>query len=167
MASIQIASLIGFLGSQEHKIYPFLVIVPNSNINNWVREFEKWVPHMRVVSLILLWLGLSWWQVPYYGLSSCKSIHCSRGSGDWYPARKVISKYELYRKGLQGKAAGLKACVLLSSPLMTDMWYWPHTTWSPEVISPYSEISLDGRCWSLTRVRDVNHPPPVWRKLMM
>ena len=51
MASIQIASLIGFLGSQEHKIYPFLVVVPNSTITNWVREFEKWVPHMRVVSL--------------------------------------------------------------------------------------------------------------------
>jgi SNF2 family DNA or RNA helicase len=27
-------------------------------ITNWVREFEKWVPHMRVV--------------PYYGEASCK-----------------------------------------------------------------------------------------------
>jgi SNF2 family DNA or RNA helicase len=58
-SSIQIASLIGYLGSQEHKIYPFLVIVPNSTITNWVREFEKWVPHMRVVSFIFFPLGLS------------------------------------------------------------------------------------------------------------
>ena len=69
---IQIASLIGFLGSQEHKIYPFLVIVPNSTITNWVREFEKWVPHLRVVSYsdlfaacqlmkgTILWTNLLW-----------------------------------------------------------------------------------------------------------
>jgi SNF2 family DNA or RNA helicase len=114
---IQIASLIGYLGSQEHKIYPFLVVVPNSTITNWVREFEKWVPHMRVVSFFAHSSGLSWWQVPYYGLSSCTSTNPRRDLGSWCIARKVISKYELYRKGLQGKAAGLKAYGLPTSPL--------------------------------------------------
>lgn len=33
-------------------------------ITNWVREFEKWVPHMRVV--------------PYYGEKACKSLCGSR-----------------------------------------------------------------------------------------
>jgi hypothetical protein len=47
---IQIASLLGYLGSEAYSIYPFLVVVPNTTITNWVREFEKWVPHMRVVS---------------------------------------------------------------------------------------------------------------------
>lgn len=56
--TIQVASFLGYLASDEHKIYPSLVVVPNSTITNWVREFEKWVPHVRVV--------------PYYGESSCE-----------------------------------------------------------------------------------------------
>lgn len=51
---IQIASLLGYLGSNAYSIYPFLVVVPNTTITNWVREFEKWVPHMRVVSVFCL-----------------------------------------------------------------------------------------------------------------
>ncbi|WVF69124.1 hypothetical protein IAT40_003898 [Kwoniella sp. CBS 6097] len=84
--TIQIASVLGYLGSSTYSIYPCLVVVPNSTITNWVREFEKWVPHMRVV--------------PYYGESA---------------SRKIISKYELYHKGQQGKAEGLKAHVVLTT----------------------------------------------------
>ena len=29
--------------------FPALVVVPNSTITNWVREFERWAPHLRVV----------------------------------------------------------------------------------------------------------------------
>ncbi|OCF38336.1 hypothetical protein I317_07902 [Kwoniella heveanensis CBS 569] len=84
--TIQIASVLGYLGSSTYNIYPCLVVVPNSTITNWVREFEKWVPHMRVV--------------PYYGESA---------------SRKIISKYELYHKGEQWKAEGLKAHVVLTT----------------------------------------------------
>ncbi|KAK8858701.1 hypothetical protein IAR55_002930 [Kwoniella newhampshirensis] len=84
--TIQIASVLGYLGSDEHHIYPSLVIVPNSTITNWVREFEKWVPHIRVV--------------PYYGEAA---------------SRKIINKYELFHKGMQGKAAGLKAHIVLTT----------------------------------------------------
>ncbi|WWC62726.1 uncharacterized protein I303_105323 [Kwoniella dejecticola CBS 10117] len=84
--TIQIASVLGYLGSNQYKIYPCLVVVPNSTITNWVREFEKWVPHMRVV--------------PYYGEAA---------------SRKVISRYELYHKGQQGLAEGLKAHVVLTT----------------------------------------------------
>ncbi|KAL7423006.1 hypothetical protein Q5752_002304 [Cryptotrichosporon argae] len=84
--TIQVASFLGYLGSEGLGIYPALVVVPNSTITNWVREFEKWVPHIRVV--------------PYYGEAS---------------SRKVISQYELYHKGLQNKAAGLKAHVVLTT----------------------------------------------------
>ncbi|WRT67913.1 uncharacterized protein IL334_004887 [Kwoniella shivajii] len=84
--TIQIASVLGYLGSNKYKIYPCLVIVPNSTITNWVREFEKWVPHMRIV--------------PYYGEAA---------------SRKIISKYELYHRGMQNKAAGLKAHVVLTT----------------------------------------------------
>ena len=33
-------------------------------------------------------------------------------------ARKVISKYELYHKGMQGKAEGLKACAAEPSDML-------------------------------------------------
>ncbi|CAK9780669.1 hypothetical protein CC85DRAFT_293493 [Cutaneotrichosporon oleaginosum] len=84
--TIQVASFLGYLASDELQIYPSLVIVPNSTITNWVREFERWVPHVRVV--------------PYYGESG---------------SRHVIAKYELYRPSMERKAAGLKAQVLLTT----------------------------------------------------
>lgn len=36
---------------KEHKRWPFLVIAPNSTIQNWKREFRKWAPSLRVVAL--------------------------------------------------------------------------------------------------------------------
>ncbi|OWZ62862.1 hypothetical protein AYX15_05060 [Cryptococcus neoformans] len=84
--TVQIASVLGYLGSAEHEIYPCLVVVPNSTITNWVREFEKWSPHLRVV--------------PFYGESA---------------SREIISKYELFHKGLQGKPVGLKAHIVLTT----------------------------------------------------
>lgn len=56
--TIQVCSFLGYLCSEEHMTYPHLVVVPNSTITNWVREFEKWVPHVRVV--------------PYYGEAACE-----------------------------------------------------------------------------------------------
>ncbi|GMK53689.1 hypothetical protein CspeluHIS016_0102750 [Cutaneotrichosporon spelunceum] len=84
--TIQVSSFLGYLASEELQIYPSLVIVPNSTITNWVREFERWVPHVRVV--------------PYYGESA---------------SRKVISKYELYHPNMEPKAVGLKAHVVLTT----------------------------------------------------
>ncbi|CAE6521305.1 unnamed protein product [Rhizoctonia solani] len=45
--TVQLASLIGRLVT-EH-VYPHLIVVPNSTIVNWIREFERWTPHVRVV----------------------------------------------------------------------------------------------------------------------
>ncbi|KAH7344948.1 SNF2 family N-terminal domain-containing protein [Rhizoctonia solani] len=45
--TVQLASLIGRLVT-EH-VYPHLIVVPNSTIVNWIREFERWAPHVRVV----------------------------------------------------------------------------------------------------------------------
>ncbi|CAE6385985.1 unnamed protein product [Rhizoctonia solani] len=41
--TVQLASLIGRL-VEEH-VYPHLIVVPNSTIVNWIREFERWAPH--------------------------------------------------------------------------------------------------------------------------
>ena len=63
--------LIGFFATmvQDHKCWPFLVVVPNSTCPNWRRELKKWVPSLRVVT--------------YYGSSV---------------ARKLTHDYELFPK---------------------------------------------------------------------
>ncbi|KAG8747869.1 hypothetical protein FRC10_010488 [Ceratobasidium sp. 414] len=45
--TIQLVSLIGKLVKEN--VYPHLIVVPNSTIVNWIREFERWTPHVRVV----------------------------------------------------------------------------------------------------------------------
>jgi chromodomain-helicase-DNA-binding protein 4 len=52
--TIQIVAMIATI-FQEHKRWPFLVIAPNSTIENWRREFRKWAPLLRVVA----WPGTS------------------------------------------------------------------------------------------------------------
>jgi chromodomain-helicase-DNA-binding protein 4 len=54
---------------QEHRCWPFLVVVPNSTCPNWRREIKKWTPSLRVVT--------------YYGSST---------------ARKLTQDYELFPK---------------------------------------------------------------------
>ncbi|BGP37318.1 hypothetical protein JCM10449v2_001223 [Rhodotorula kratochvilovae] len=62
----QVISFLTYL-NQKEGARPFLVIVPNSLIGNWMREFAKWAPTMRVV--------------PY------------NGDGE---SRKIIEDYELF-----------------------------------------------------------------------
>lgn len=60
------AAFLGFIAA-KWKALPALVVVPNSTITNWVREFERWAPNLRVV--------------PFYGEKK---------------ARDVIKKFELF-----------------------------------------------------------------------
>ncbi|ORY90852.1 hypothetical protein BCR35DRAFT_299456 [Leucosporidium creatinivorum] len=46
--TVQIITLLSVLNNDQGA-RPFLVTVPNSTIGNWVREFERWAPSMRVV----------------------------------------------------------------------------------------------------------------------
>jgi chromodomain-helicase-DNA-binding protein 4 len=46
--TIQIISLIGKL-VKDRQIFPNLIVVPNLTLANWVREFETWAPHVRVI----------------------------------------------------------------------------------------------------------------------
>lgn len=54
---------------QDHKCWPFLVVVPNSTCPNWRREIRKWVPSLRAVT--------------YFGSEK---------------ARKLVHDYELFPK---------------------------------------------------------------------
>ncbi|CAL1695101.1 unnamed protein product [Somion occarium] len=64
--TVQVVTFIGVI-MELQKAFPALVVVPNSTITNWVREFERWAPHLRVC--------------PFYGDAK---------------AREIIKKYELW-----------------------------------------------------------------------
>ena len=67
------------------KAYPVLIVVPNSTITNWVREFERWAPDLRVV--------------PFYGEAK---------------ARDVIHKFELRHDNKAPGTTGAKFHVLVT-----------------------------------------------------
>ena len=69
-------------------VCPSLVVVPNSTITNWVREFHRWAPRLRVV--------------PYYGEAK---------------AREIVKKYELYHRDrkLDSGMLNLKFHVLVTT----------------------------------------------------
>ncbi|KAJ7293407.1 SNF2 family DNA-dependent ATPase [Mycena rebaudengoi] len=57
--TVQIATFIGKI-IQDFEAAPALVVVPNSTITNWVREFERWAPNLRVV--------------PFYGEAKARDV---------------------------------------------------------------------------------------------
>lgn len=77
---------------QEHKCWPFLVVVPNSTCPNWRREIKRWAPSLRVVM--------------YYGSSY---------------ARKLTQDYELFpeteksSKRRPGDPKDIKAHIVITS----------------------------------------------------
>lgn len=66
--------MVAFVTTLYHqlKAFPCLIVVPNSTLTNWVREFAKWAPDLRVV--------------PYYGAQV---------------SRSVVRDYELFHRGTQ------------------------------------------------------------------
>ncbi len=47
--TIQVIGLLATL-VQDHKCFPFLIVVPNSTCANWRREIKQWVPSLKVVT---------------------------------------------------------------------------------------------------------------------
>lgn len=70
----------------HHQANPVLVVVPNSTITNWVREFERWAPELRVV--------------PFYGEAK---------------ARDIIKRYELFHHHQKPRTTGAKFHVLVTT----------------------------------------------------
>ncbi|KAL4919999.1 PHD/FYVE-zinc-finger like domain-containing protein [Aspergillus aurantiobrunneus] len=67
--TIQVIGLLATL-VQDHKCWPFLIVVPNSTCPNWRKEFKTWVPSVRAVT--------------YYGSSL---------------ARKLAQEHEMFIRG--------------------------------------------------------------------
>ncbi|GLB35984.1 putative class II histone deacetylase complex subunits 2 and 3 [Lyophyllum shimeji] len=83
--TVQIATFIGNIIA-KFEAFPALVVVPNSTITNWVREFERWAPKLRVV--------------PFYGEAK---------------SRDVIKKFELYHEKKRAGETGAKFHVLITT----------------------------------------------------
>lgn len=66
--------------------FPSLVVVPNSTITNWIREFNRWAPRLRAV--------------PFYGDQK---------------SRDIIQQYELYHDHVAPGTTGLKYHVLVTT----------------------------------------------------
>lgn len=82
---MQIATFLGSIATKFHA-FPALVVVPNSTITNWVREFERWAPKLRVV--------------PFYGGTK---------------ARDVIIQFELKHEKKRPNETGAKFHVLITT----------------------------------------------------
>ncbi|KAG5353236.1 hypothetical protein C0989_009199 [Termitomyces sp. Mn162] len=83
--TVQVATFLGSIVA-KFKAFPALVVVPNSTITNWVREFERWAPDLRVV--------------PFYGEAK---------------SREIIKKYELYHQIKRTHETGAKFHVLIAT----------------------------------------------------
>ncbi|KAG5636366.1 hypothetical protein H0H81_008284 [Sphagnurus paluster] len=83
--TVQVATFLGSIAA-KFRAFPALVVVPNSTITNWVREFERWAPKLRVV--------------PFYGEAK---------------ARDVIKKFELYHETKRSGETGAKFHVLITT----------------------------------------------------
>lgn len=83
--TVQLVTFIGIL-FEKFNVFPSLVVVPNSTITNWVREFERWAPKLRVV--------------PFYGESK---------------SRDIIKKYELTHSVTKPGTTGFKFHVLVTT----------------------------------------------------
>jgi SWI/SNF-related matrix-associated actin-dependent regulator of chromatin subfamily A member 5 len=46
--TLQTISFLGFLKHYKDISGPHLVIVPKSTLHNWMKEFEKWCPDLKV-----------------------------------------------------------------------------------------------------------------------
>ncbi|KAI9141409.1 P-loop containing nucleoside triphosphate hydrolase protein, partial [Paraphysoderma sedebokerense] len=92
--TIQTVSLLSVL-HHNFQQFPFLVVAPNSTLDNWVREFNKWAPQLRVVMF-------------------------SGGAKD----RELIRDYEIFRPKSNtdaGGAKGLRCHVVIASYEMVWM----------------------------------------------
>ncbi|CCA67695.1 probable CHD1-transcriptional regulator [Serendipita indica DSM 11827] len=70
----------------EKKIWPHLVVVPNSTILNWMREFQTWAPQLRAVA--------------YYGEAA---------------SRDVTREYEIFHSSVASGQTKLKLHVLVTT----------------------------------------------------
>ena len=83
--TVQIITFLGLLAQSAHAA-PALVVVPNSTVTNWQREFSRWAPRLRVVA--------------FHGEAK---------------ARQIIREYEMFYKHAPQGCTNAKFHVLLTT----------------------------------------------------
>jgi hypothetical protein len=142
--TVQIAAFLGLLGSDAWHTYPMLVVVPNSTLQSqsslrkspitianstfidWLREFAKWVPHLRVVPL--------------------------QGSK---ASRDIIRKYEMFTPSGDLKWLAVNAeldwFVLTLAVAVMSSWLRTRSSFPRKTSQSYQIKSRDGRFWLLSK----------------
>ncbi|GFE54089.1 chromo-helicase DNA-binding [Babesia ovis] len=113
--TVQTITLIGHFLYKEGLIGPYLVIVPQSTIDNWMREFETWLPQANVVC--------------YYGNAK---------------AREIIRTYELGRVHVQGKGERYRCDVCVTTPSIInapmDLEFLRRISWQLMVVDEAHQL---------------------------
>ncbi|KAK1443552.1 chromodomain-helicase-DNA-binding protein 3-related protein [Babesia gibsoni] len=113
--TVQTITLIGHFLYREGLIGPYLVIVPQSTIDNWMREFESWLPQANVVC--------------YYGNAK---------------AREIIRTYELAKVHVPGKGERYRCDVCVTTPSIInaslDLEFLRHISWQLMVVDEAHQL---------------------------
>ncbi|KAK2194995.1 bifunctional Helicase superfamily 1-2 [Babesia duncani] len=113
--TVQTISLVGHFMYKEFLIGPYLVIVPQSTIDNWMREFETWLPQANVVC--------------YYGNAT---------------ARDIIRYRELSRVYVPGKGERYKCDVCITTPSIinsaVDLDFLRRISWQLMVVDEAHQL---------------------------
>ncbi|CDR94349.1 chromo-helicase DNA-binding protein, putative [Babesia bigemina] len=113
--TVQTITLIGHFLYREGLIGPYLVIVPQSTIDNWMREFETWLPKANVVC--------------YYGNAK---------------AREIIRTYELAKVHVPGKGERYRCDVCVTTPSIInaplDLEFLRRISWQLMVVDEAHQL---------------------------
>ncbi|XP_953907.1 SNF2-family protein (chromodomain-helicase-DNA-binding protein 1) [Theileria annulata] len=113
--TVQTISLVGHFMYKEFLIGPYLIIVPQSTIDNWMREFEAWLPQANAVC--------------YYGNAT---------------AREMIRQRELTRIFVPGKGERYKCDVCITTPSIinspADLDFLRRISWQLMVVDEAHQL---------------------------
>ncbi|EKX73997.1 helicase family member protein [Theileria equi strain WA] len=113
--TVQTISLVGHFMYKEFLIGPYLIIVPQSTIDNWMREFETWLPQANAVC--------------YYGNAS---------------AREIIRQRELCRVFVPGKGERYRCDVCITTPSIinapVDLEFLRRISWQLMVVDEAHQL---------------------------
>ncbi|BAM39357.1 uncharacterized protein TOT_010000815 [Theileria orientalis strain Shintoku] len=113
--TVQTISLVGHFMYKEFLVGPYLIIVPQSTIDNWMREFENWLPQANAVC--------------YYGNAQ---------------AREMIRQRELCKIGIPGKGERYKCDICITTPSIinspVDLEFLRKISWQLMVVDEAHQL---------------------------